>query len=109
MREAIYWYIENEKREIFNWEIEIDESYFWPSRIKGKKWRWAFKKIKVIGILKRNGKVYTEIIPDCKAKTLLKIIRWKVSKDSIINTDWWKWYDWLIDLGYQKHYRVNHW
>jgi len=24
-------------------------------------------------------------------------------------TDWWKWYDWLIDLWYKKHYRVNHW
>ena len=55
-----------------------------------------------------GGKVYTEIIDDVSSKTLLPIIRWKVNDDSIINTDGRKSYDWLVDLWYEKHYRVNH-
>ena len=109
IREAIYWYCEKEKAEVFRWEIELDESYFWPSRIRWKRWRWAWNKIKVFGLLKRNGKVYTQIVPNCKADSLLPIIRGKVDKNSIINTDWWKAYDWLVDLGYEKHYRIHHW
>ena len=31
----------------------------------------------VFWLLKRNGKVYTEIVPDVKAKTLIPIITWK--------------------------------
>ena len=108
MREVIYEYSEYEKNEVLQWTIEIDESYFWARRVRWKRWRWAYGKTKVFGLLKRNGKVYTEIIDDVSSKTLLPIIRWKVNDDSIINTDWWKSYDWLIDLWYEKHYRVNH-
>jgi transposase-like protein len=42
----------------------------------------------VFGLLKRNGKVYTEIVPDVKAKTLVPIIRGKVvPTETEINTD----------------------
>jgi len=108
-REAIYRFCKKEEKEVLKWKIEIDESYFWPTRVKWKRGRWAWNKIKVFGLLKRNWKVYTQIVPNCTAKELLPIIRWKVNKDSIINSDWWKAYDWLVDLGYQKHYRVHHW
>ena len=109
IREAIYRYCEKEKAEVFKWEIELDESYFWPSRIRWKRWRGAWNKIKVFGLLKRNGKVYTQIVPNCKADSLLPIIRGKIDTNSIVNTDWWKAYDWLVDLGYEKHYRIHHW
>jgi len=81
IREAIYWYCEKEKAEVFRWEIELDESYFWPSRIRGKRWRWAWNKIKVFGLLKRNSKVYTQIVSNCKADSLLPIIRGKIDPD----------------------------
>ena len=109
IREAIYWYCKKEKAEVFKWEIELDESYFWPSRVRWKRWRWAWQKIKVFGLLKRNWKVYTQIVPNCKADSLLPIIRGKVDKESIINTDWWNAYNWLVDLWYKKHYRIHHW
>lgn len=88
--------------------FEIDESYFWPKRVKGKRGRWAGDKIKVLGLLKREGRVFVEIVPDCSAKSLLPIIRGQISPESIVNTDGRKSYDGLVDLGYQKHYRVHH-
>lgn len=108
-REVIYWYCENEKNEVLNWIIEMDESYFWPTRVKWKRWRWAGWKIKVFGLLKRKWKVYTHIVDDVKASTLLPIIRWKVDLESILNTDKFRPYDGLVDLWYEKHHRVNHW
>ena len=55
-------------------DIEVDESYFGARRVKGRRGRGASNKIKVFGLLKRNGKVYTEIVNDVSAKTLLGII-----------------------------------
>ena len=108
-REVIYWYCENKKKEVRKWIFELDESYFWPTRVRWKRWRWAWMKTIVFGLLKRNWKVYTEIIPNCKADTLRKIIRWKIEPESEINTDWRRWYNGLVDIWYDKHYRVHHW
>ncbi len=89
-------------------EIEVDESYFGPKRIKGKRGRGAAGKTPVFGILQRGGKVYTEIVPDCAKVTLQAIIRGKVDPQSVIHSDGWRGYDGLVDLGYNKHYRVQH-
>ena len=97
-----------EQQSPFIGEIEVDESYFGGKRIKGKRGRGAFKKTPVFGILKRGGKVYTEIVPDCAKTTLQGIIRGHVDPDSIIHSDGWRGYNGLVDLGYKKHYRVNH-
>ena len=89
-------------------EAEVDESYFGPKRVKGKRGRGAGHKTIVFGLLKRKGKVYTEIVPDASKATLQAIIRGKVSIDTVIHSDGWRGYDGLVDLGYQKHYRVHH-
>jgi transposase len=94
------------------WQVEVDESYFGSKRVrwfkgKLKRWRWT-RKQPVFGILKRDGRVYTEIIPNCTAKTLEAIILEKVDTESVILSDGRKWYDWLVDVGYDKHYRVVH-
>lgn len=89
-------------------DIEIDESYFDPKRVRGKWGRGASHKIKVFGLLKREGKVYTEIVDDVSAKTLQAIIRGKVELESVIHTDGWRAYNGLVDLGYKKHFRVRH-
>lgn len=97
-------------KEIRDWIMEIDESYFWARRIRWKRWRGASWKTKVLGVLKREGKVYVQIVEDCSAKSLLPIIRGKIDPEkSVVNTDWRRSYDGLIDLWYEKHYRVHHW
>lgn len=91
-----------------NCEIEVDESYFGARRVRGKRGRGAGSKQIVFGIYKRNGKVYTEIVPNAARKTLQNIIRGRVSLDSVIHSDGWRGYNGLVDVGYSKHYRVNH-
>lgn len=94
------------------WLIEIDESYFGARRIrwfrgKLKRWRWT-RKQPVFWLLKRDGRVYTQIIPNCTAQTLQSIIADKVDNESTVLSDGWKGYDGLVDIGYDKHYRVIH-
>ena len=89
-------------------EIEVDESYFGARRVRGKRGRGASGKTIVFGIFKRNGWVYTEIVPDCQKRTLQAIIRGRVAPDVIVHSDKWRGYDGLVDVGFQKHFRVNH-
>ncbi len=51
---VIYYYAMKQDQEIWKWIVEIDESYFWPKRIRGKRWRWAGNKIKILWFLKRQ-------------------------------------------------------
>jgi len=92
----------------FTGEVEVDESYFGAKRVKGKRGRGAFGKTAVFGIFKRNGSVYTEIVPDCRKPTLQGIIHGHVTLDSVIYSDGWPGYNGLVDVGYGKHLRVNH-
>ncbi|MBX2850547.1 MAG: IS1595 family transposase [Phycisphaeraceae bacterium] len=92
----------------FRGEVEIDESYFGPKRVRGKRGRGAGGKTIVFGVFKREGQVYTQIVPDVKKNTLRKAVRGKVGMDTIIHSDGWPGYDGLVDVGYAKHLRVNH-
>jgi transposase-like protein len=91
-----------------NGVIEVDESYFGARRAKGKRGRGATGKTIVFGLYKRQGKVYTEIVPDCSQSTLQNIIRGRVDLDSAIHSDGWRGYNGLVDMGYEKHLRVDH-
>ena len=91
-----------------NGEVEVDESYFGAHRIRGKRGRGASGKTIVFGLFKRGDCVYTEIVTNCKKVTLQAIIRGRVSADAVIHSDGWRGYDGLVDVGYLKHYRVNH-
>ena len=95
-------------RSPFAGELEADESYFGPRRVRGKRGRGAGSKTIVFGLLKRDDCVYTEIVPNASKATLQAIIRGKVDPNSIIHTDGWRGYDGLVDIGLAKHFRVNH-
>tara|TARA_B100001057_G_C22458438_1_gene797865 strand:+ start:30 stop:371 length:342 start_codon:yes stop_codon:yes gene_type:complete len=57
--------VQHNRSEQFSGKIELDESYFGGVR-KGKRGRGAAGKVAVFGILKRGGKVYTQIVLDAK-------------------------------------------
>ena len=90
----------------FSGEIEVDESYFGGKR-KGKRGRGAAGKVPVFGLLKRGGKVYTKIIPDAKATTLMPIMQERIMPDSVVYTDSFLSYN-VLDVSCFKHYRINH-
>ncbi len=97
-----------EQESPFSGAVECDESYFGSRHQKGKRGRGAENKHIVFGIYKRNGKVYTEIVKNVKAKTLQQIIKGRVSFDSTVYTDGFRFYDSIVHLGYQKHFRIYH-
>lgn len=105
LREKIVLKQQNRSEKICG-EVELDESYFGGTR-KGKRGRGAAGKVAVFGILKRGGKVYTQIILDAKTDTLMPIIRQKIRPDSIVYTDCWRAYN-ALDISEFKHYRINH-
>ena len=93
-------------------EFELDESYVGAKRIRGKRirgkrGRGAVGKTPVFGLLKRDGKVFVEIVKNCTREQLMPIIQGKILEGSTINTDGWKAYDGLILNGY-THHRVFH-
>ena len=106
LREIIAYKLSLEIHEIWDGEIEVDESYFGGKR-KGKRGRGAAGKVPVFGLLKRGGKVYTKVIDDASSKTLMPIIRDKVIPDSIVYSDCWRVYN-VLDTSEFKHYRINH-
>lgn len=83
-------------------EVEADESYFGGHR-KSQRGRGASGKVPVFGLLKRGGRVYTAIVPDCAASTLIPIISEQVTPDS----DSFRAYD-SLDTSHFKHLRINH-
>ena len=104
LRELIFKVVEDASP--FSGEIEVDESYFGGKR-KGKRGRGAAGKVPVFGLLKRGGKVYTKIIPDAQAATLLPIIQERIMPDSVVYTDSLSSYN-ILDVSCFKHVRINH-
>jgi transposase len=94
----------------FTGEVELDESYFGPRRVKGRSTRRGrgTHRQPVFGIYERNGRVYTEVIPNCSIRTLREVIRGKIDLQSTVYSDSWSGYTGLVDVGFDKHYRINH-
>jgi len=76
--------------------------------VPGKRGRGAKGKTPVFGILKRDGKVYTQLIKNCSMSEIIPIIEQQADKNAIIYTDGFKTYDGLTYFGYKKHYRIKH-
>ena len=87
-------------------EVEADKSYF-GGVPKGKRSRSVAGKVAVFGFLKCGGKVYTAIICDTKAETLLPIIEEKVRPDSIVYTETFRAYN-ALDVSESHHQRINY-
>ena len=83
-------------------------SYFGAKRVKGKRGRGASGKTPVFGLLKRNGKVYTQVVKNCSVSELIPIIEELADKESVIYSDGFKSYDGIVDYGNKEHFRVIH-
>src|SRR5215208_663747 len=97
-----------EDRAPFIGEIEVDESYFGERPLKGKRVRGAYGKPAVFGVCKRNGCVYTEIVPTarkppCKALSEGKwpLIAWSTPTVVAATTAWWM-------SAKSNHLRIDH-
>ena len=106
IREVISYYLALEADEVFDGQIELDESYFGGHRT-GKRGRGAAGKVAVFGILKRQGKVFTVVVNDTKSKTLMPVIARKIKPDSWVYTDTYHSYD-ALDVSEFHHERINH-
>lgn len=109
-RQAIHAHQTTKRQMVFG-IVERDESYFGPARLRGrpgprKRGRGTHKQ-PVFGIFERDGQVYTELMPNCSAATLQAVIRGRVSPAIIVHTDGWRGYDGLVNVGYNKHLRLN--
>ncbi len=67
----------------------------------------AYGKIVVFVIFEGQGQVYTESVSDCSKPTLQGIIHGQLDASTTINSDGWRGYNSLVDLGY-GHVRVDH-
>lgn len=104
LREILYHVCELEGARLSG-EIEIDDAYF-GGRRKGRRGRGASGKSVVLGLLERDGRVYTRIVYALDAPTLLEIIRQHSRKGSVYYTDSFKSYRSLKRFG--KHLTVSH-
>jgi len=85
-------------------EVEIDETFIGGYRKGGQGGKG---KTVLFGILDRDGKVMTKVVPDRTVKTLYPIISENVKFGSIIHTDEHRAYSSLGTSGYE-HHAVNH-
>src|SRR3989338_3785626 len=103
-RRNIFDYSEQQLKKM-NGELELDESYFGGKR-KGNRGRGANNKTIVFGILERKGQVYTKIVENVSAETLMEEIKNKTKKGSVFYTDGWRSYNSLEQYG--KHNIIKH-
>jgi len=80
----------------------MDESYFKAKRVRGKRGRGVSGKQLVFGMLKRDGKVYTQIVKNCFAGELMPIASLIALLFILIARS----FDGLVD--YEAYYKVKH-
>ena len=91
----------------FQGQVEVDESYFGPTRTRGHKGRGNPRKVPVFGILERGGRVHCQIVKNCSKATLQAIIEGRVSPRAELTTDGFRSYDGLVEAGFSRHHRIN--
>ena len=86
-------------------EIECDESYF-GGRRKYLRGRSKSNKVIVLGLLERKGKIFTTVVENVTANSLLNEIKSRSDKGSVFYTDQFKSYKSL--KFYRKHLTIDH-
>jgi len=100
--------------EILEGTIEADETYVGGKnknrhankQVEGTQGRSAKDKTPVVGLLERNGKVITFVVPDTESETIKPLVIQNVKKGAKLITDAYKSYNGLNDR--YKHTKVKH-
>lgn len=92
--------------EMLQGHVECDESYVGGYR-PGKRGRGAGGKTIVMGMIEREGRMTTEVIPNVKKSTLRDVVNRNVEVGTIVSTDELMSYGLLEDDGY-THGTVKH-
>ncbi len=88
--------------------VEIDETYIGGKEYPGHRgWKKETKKVTVLGLAERRGRVKAMPVPDAQGKTLLPRIIQRVLPRSLIYTDEAPVYQRLRKRGY-LHRRIHH-
>jgi len=121
-RELIFKHLSRAPR--FSGEVEIDEASiggYTPKKRPGadpenyaphvgnkiiKKYKKP-PKILLMGIQRRNGDLYVQVVADRSRETLVPVIHLVVEEGTTIYTDGWSSYNKLELSGY-KHFKINH-
>jgi len=100
---------------LFSSLVEVDETYVggsWRNKRRGeralgtKRGRGTTKQA-VFGILCRGGQVWAEVVPNVEAKTLLPLLRQRVTAGSVVCSDTFTSYTGVAASGY-IHRLVDH-
>jgi transposase len=86
-------------------EIEIDDAYF-GGRRKGNRGRAAAGKTLVLGMLERDGRVFTSLPQNLEVDQVLDTIKRYAEKGSVFYTDRFRSYKSLFIFG--RHLSLNH-
>ena len=88
-------------------EVEVEKPCFGVRGIKGKSDGRAYKKMTVLTICNKDGKVYTEFSSDCNKLWLQDIIRKRVAPFSVLYIYGSRYYYGLLGIKFRKHYHVK--
>ncbi|MFA5354306.1 MAG: transposase [Thermodesulfovibrionales bacterium] len=61
----------------------------------------------IFGLIKRDGKIYTELVSEASAPVYQAVIKGKRTADSLVSADDWRGYHGVVDVGYGKHFRFE--
>lgn len=81
--------------------VEIDETYIGGKSDEIGKPGSNSKKTTVMGMVERDGRISTKVIPDTKTDTLIPLIKKNIKKGSTLSTDDHRSYKKLGELGYE--------
>lgn len=68
----------------------------------------ASSRTPIFGLIVREEKVYTAILPDPLGVTLRAMIHGQTDPQTVSLSDGWRGYDGVFDVNYPKYLRVNH-
>lgn len=88
--------------------VEVEESYFGVRRLRAKRSRGASGKTMVFGLLSVRIGAILRSFPMPAPLCVQDVICGRIEPQSVINSDGWLGYDGLVDIGFDKLFRLHH-